>query len=257
MDQWTDNQIDAGGVGLYYDSGDSAKLRDTLNVIPLKQKIGDQEDMPDGNGQQVFFIDDELVERLMRGDAAESSSKPKRPANSSALAKAVKLAASGRLDDAVKELEAAAARGENPVEVYSGLGHLRFEQQKWEEAERCYGKVMEADPNNAAARYNLGLALERQSKFEEAAAAFEAAAQPRSQALAGASRTGHVSDSHGQIRGSPGVLRLAPCRTVPIRIARCSAKRWPCISWDGWTKLPKSTASFFPATPTPPNCWET
>jgi hypothetical protein len=38
VDQWTDSQIDAGGVGLYYDSGDSAKLRDTLNVIPLKQK---------------------------------------------------------------------------------------------------------------------------------------------------------------------------------------------------------------------------
>jgi hypothetical protein len=36
VDQWTDNQIGAGGVGLYYDSGDSAKLRDTLNVIPLK-----------------------------------------------------------------------------------------------------------------------------------------------------------------------------------------------------------------------------
>jgi hypothetical protein len=38
VDQWTDSQIDAGGVGLYYDSGDSAKLRDTLNVIPLRQK---------------------------------------------------------------------------------------------------------------------------------------------------------------------------------------------------------------------------
>jgi hypothetical protein len=38
VDQWTDSQIDAGGVGLYYDTGDSAKLRDTLNVILLKQK---------------------------------------------------------------------------------------------------------------------------------------------------------------------------------------------------------------------------
>jgi hypothetical protein len=38
VDQWTDGQLDAGGVGLYYDSGDSAKLRDTLNVIPLKLK---------------------------------------------------------------------------------------------------------------------------------------------------------------------------------------------------------------------------
>jgi len=38
VDTWTDGQIDAGGVGLYYDSGDSAQLKDTLNVIPLKLK---------------------------------------------------------------------------------------------------------------------------------------------------------------------------------------------------------------------------
>ncbi len=105
------------------------------------------------------------------------SAKPKRPASSSALSKAVKLAGAGRLDEAVKELEGAAGRGENPVEIYAGLGHLRFEQQKWEEAERCYAKVAEADLSNAAACYNLGLALERQSKFEEAARAFENATQ--------------------------------------------------------------------------------
>src|SRR5580658_6695237 len=133
--------------------------------------------MPDGNGQQVFFIDDELVERLMRGDAPETSSKAKRPAGSSALASAVKLAGAGRLDDAVKELEGAAAQGENPIEIQSGLGHLRFEQKRWEDAERCYRKVTETDANHAAARYNLGLTLERQSRFEEAAQAFETAAQ--------------------------------------------------------------------------------
>lgn len=38
VDQWTDSQIDAGGAGLYYDSGDSAKLKDTLNVIPLRPR---------------------------------------------------------------------------------------------------------------------------------------------------------------------------------------------------------------------------
>ena len=38
VDQWTDSQIEAGGVGLYYENGDSAKLRDTLNVVPLQRK---------------------------------------------------------------------------------------------------------------------------------------------------------------------------------------------------------------------------
>lgn len=38
VDQWSDGQLSVGGVGLYYEKDDSAKLRDTLNVIPLKRK---------------------------------------------------------------------------------------------------------------------------------------------------------------------------------------------------------------------------
>ncbi len=37
-DQWNDSQLAVGGVGLYYENGESGKLRDTLNVIPLKRK---------------------------------------------------------------------------------------------------------------------------------------------------------------------------------------------------------------------------
>jgi len=38
VDQWTDDQIKSGGVGLYYDRGDSARLRGSMRVIPLKVK---------------------------------------------------------------------------------------------------------------------------------------------------------------------------------------------------------------------------
>jgi hypothetical protein len=38
VDEWNDSRIEAGGVGLYYDGGDSAHLKGTLNVIPLKEK---------------------------------------------------------------------------------------------------------------------------------------------------------------------------------------------------------------------------
>jgi len=38
VDDWTDTRIDAGGAGLYYDGGDSAHLKGTLNIIPLKEK---------------------------------------------------------------------------------------------------------------------------------------------------------------------------------------------------------------------------
>src|SRR6266446_4127296 len=99
--------------------------------------------MPDNN-MHVFFVDDELVERLMRGDAGESPAN-KRPAESSVLAAAIKLATGGRLEEAVRQLEQAAQQGANPVEVYTALGHLRFEQQKWEEAAASYRKVVEAD----------------------------------------------------------------------------------------------------------------
>src|ERR1035437_952339 len=116
--------------------------------------------MPDNN-ETVFFIDDDLVERLMRGDTAPADpTKKKRPAEASALATAVKLASDGKLDDAVKELERALSRGENAVEVETGLGHLRFEQQKWDEAARAYSKVIELDPKNRTAHYNLGLGSE-------------------------------------------------------------------------------------------------
>src|SRR5258708_2066582 len=116
--------------------------------------------MPETN-EQVFFVDDDLIERLMRGDApAEDPSKKKRPATASSLAKAIALATEGKLDDAIKELEAAAKRGESPVEVYAGLGHLRFEQQNWNEAANSYRKVAETDPKHRTAHYNLGLCLE-------------------------------------------------------------------------------------------------
>jgi hypothetical protein len=36
IDTWSDSRIDGGGVGLYYDSGDSAKLKGTMTVTPLK-----------------------------------------------------------------------------------------------------------------------------------------------------------------------------------------------------------------------------
>src|SRR5207302_3055668 len=110
--------------------------------------------MPDNSEQQVFFVDDELIERLMRGDVIEDPArKKKRAASSSVLAKAVALATSGRLEDAIGELEGAAERGESPAEVYAALGHLRFEQKNWEEAARCYGKVAEVEPKPRTAHY--------------------------------------------------------------------------------------------------------
>ena len=66
--------------------------------------------MAENTADTVFFIDDDLIERLMRGDAsaAAGASQNKRPAESSALGVAVKLASEGKLDEAVRKLEEAA-----------------------------------------------------------------------------------------------------------------------------------------------------
>src|SRR5665213_4252721 len=115
-------------------------------------------DKPADNTQQVFFVDDDLIERLLRGDPAPVPPKPRRPAYSSSLAPAIELASAGKLDDAVQKLEDALdhtenARSENAAEIHSGLGHLRFEQRDWNRAEHHYAKAVEQEPKNIAAHY--------------------------------------------------------------------------------------------------------
>ena len=133
------------------------------------------ENTSDKSGQTVFFVDDDLIEKLMRGDSIDDPGKKKRPASTTALARAVSLATEGRLEDAIKELEQAAQKGENPVEIHTGLGHLRFEQQKWPDAASAYAKVAQLEPQHRTAHYNLALCLERQGKFEDAVKEFDAA----------------------------------------------------------------------------------
>ena len=131
--------------------------------------------MAQANEQHVFFVDDELVERLMRGDGPLAAGKKSRPAATTALGKAVELAEAGRLDEAIAELEGAASRGGDPIEIHTAMGHVRFEQQQWEQAAACYAKVTALNAKHPTAHYNLALALERQEKFDEAATEFEAA----------------------------------------------------------------------------------
>src|ERR1700685_1603861 len=122
---------------------------------PTGNPAGNPTDKPPDKTQQVFFVDDDLIERLLRGDPIPVPPKPQRPAFSSSLAPAIELASQGKLDDAVRKLEGALentenARGENAAEIHNGLGHLRFEQKNWKDAERHYAKAVEQEPKNTA-----------------------------------------------------------------------------------------------------------
>jgi tetratricopeptide (TPR) repeat protein len=165
------------------------------------------------NNESVFFIDDELVERLMRGDTADVTKKQARPSEVNALVIALRLANAGQLDEAVMELESAVAQGQNPADIYGAIGHIRFEQQQWEAATDCYVHVAETDEKHPTAFYNLGLCLERRAMYEEAVEAFETAISIDGQRW------------QAQLGRGLCLLQLGKFeQPVRIRIARCSER---------------------------------
>ncbi len=56
-----------------------------------------------------------------------------------------------------------------------GVGH--YKQGHWDVAADWFQKAVKADPNLAEARYNMGLALDKMGKHDEATAAFKKAAE--------------------------------------------------------------------------------
>ncbi|MDH4369867.1 MAG: tetratricopeptide repeat protein [Nitrospira sp.] len=71
----------------------------------------------------------------------------------------------------LKAPEDSAGRAEN----MEGVAHAQ--QGHWDVAEGYFRKALEADPKLAEAQFNLGLALSKQDKHDEATAAFKKAAE--------------------------------------------------------------------------------
>ena len=131
--------------------------------------------MIENDSQQLFVVNGDLVESLLRGDKGSVDPNKAAIEASDGLARGVALADHGHIDQAIRALEEAFARGENPVEIQTALGHLRFEQENWSAAEAHYSKAMQLEPMHPTVHYNLALCLQRQSKFQAALEAFEAA----------------------------------------------------------------------------------
>ena len=65
----------------------------------------------------------------------------------------------------------------SPGRVANDEGISHAQQDHWDVAEGHFRKAVEADPNLAEAQFNLGLALDKLSKHDEATMAFQKAAE--------------------------------------------------------------------------------
>src|SRR6266496_407619 len=61
------------------------------------------------------------------------------------------------------------------LDTDEGIGH--YKQGHWDVSEGHFRKAIKADPNLAEAHYNLGLALDKMGKHDEATTEFKKAAQ--------------------------------------------------------------------------------
>ena len=114
----------------------------------------------------------------MRGDtAAADPDQEEAPGDRRARsATAVKLASDGKLDDAIKELERAAERRRKSGGSRTPASAIcASNSRNGTKPLARYAKVAELEPKHRTAHYNLGLCLERQGKFADAAKAFDTA----------------------------------------------------------------------------------
>ena len=103
------------------------------------------------------------------------------PTNGSAVADpyaaAVRHYLRGQPDEALEYLEKARENGEDLIAVYTVMAQIYLERTDFVKAAEFYGELLELEPENAAAQFNAGFALQACEKFEEAKAAFRAAAE--------------------------------------------------------------------------------
>ncbi len=144
---------------------------------------------------KAVYVDDQLIEALLRGERPPANlpsdigelagsvldNAATHSTSTKALPAALALLEQDRLEGAIAILERGAQAGEDPLEIQNALAQLRFEQGRWDLAEKGFVAVVRMAPNQATAHYNLGLALERQGKFGKAATEFETAASIDSQ----------------------------------------------------------------------------
>ena len=161
-----------------------------------------------------FFVDTELIERLLAGSTNAASAKiatlagepnitlaaPNgtqaapgveqktnpdraaelsltRPVEPEGLSQALVLERDGKPAEALAAVIELIGHGESTPDLYWVKGHLHFALDQFAEAAESYGKAGSIDPKHQTAFYNQGLAFERLGQFEPANTAFTQAAE--------------------------------------------------------------------------------
>ena len=91
------------------------------------------------------------------------------------LARAVALHLAGKREEAVKQLQSASASGKAPAEVYRAMGHIQFELEDFQQAEKSYRALVRLKPQYAMGWFNLAVCLERLGNWDQALEAFHKA----------------------------------------------------------------------------------
>jgi tetratricopeptide (TPR) repeat protein len=148
--------------------------------------------------------------RLNELDKPEKSATP----GPGTLARAVALHLSGKREEALEQLQRAAAGGQASAEIYRAMGHIEFELGRFEASAKSYRALLRLKPQFAMGWLNLAVCLERSSAWDQAAEAFHKAST-----LDAANLEAHMGlalcylrleDPQSALRGFEHCLELAP-----------------------------------------------
>src|ERR1700730_1450151 len=116
--------------------------------------------MAENENDWLWFDEEETTDGPLRLE--QEPAKPDNTAVSSReVVSAVPLYLAGKVDEAITELKAGAQKGLFLSEIYSTLGQIYFERQKYQEAAEAYGSLSVYEAKHKTAFYNRGVCLER------------------------------------------------------------------------------------------------
>jgi len=77
------------------------------------------------------------------------------------VVQAIVLHLEGKLDEAIQEIQAGLRNGEPAAELYTAMGALQMERERFEDAAASYREVLKCEPENEASKRNLALCVEK------------------------------------------------------------------------------------------------